>query len=100
MLRKPADATRDPYDAQPAAATVAAGVRAHFSSPRGSEVVRGGSQVEISDKLTADPVELLNTDQVLDESTQLVYDVVWVSRRQGLGLDHTAAGLRRVKGLA
>ena len=99
VLRKPADANRDPYDAQPAAAVVVAGVRAHISSGAGNETVRGGSQSEITDRLGCDPVELLHTDQVRDETTLEVYDVVWARRRLGNGLDHTDAGLRQVRGL-
>jgi hypothetical protein len=79
---------------------VASGIRAHFSSPRGSESLDGGTQqLEISDRLTTDPVDLLHTDQVLDESTEEVYDVVWVRQHHGLGLDHTAAGVRQVRGV-
>lgn len=75
-------------------------MRAHFSSHLGSEEVIGGSRSEIRDKLTADPVELLHTDQVLDESTDEVYDVTWVRQHRGLGLDHTTAGVSLTKGQA
>lgn len=105
VLRLPDDATRDPYEAQPEPAVAAAGIRAHFSSPRGNEVHRGGQQSEVTDRLGCDLVDLRHTDQVRDETTGDVYDVVWVRTRRSTdpgmaGLDHIEAGVRRVTGLA
>ncbi|MBM4414904.1 MAG: hypothetical protein FJ035_01235 [Chloroflexi bacterium] len=98
VLRVPVDATRDPYDAQPAADTVASGVRAHISSPSGREHVAGGSQEVVEFRLACDPVDLRHTDRVQDEQTGSTYEVVWARPRQGLGLDHIEAGLKQVSG--
>lgn len=106
VLRLPADLPeededyRDPYDAQPAREAISTGVRAHISAPSGTERVAGGSQEVIDAKLACDPADLLHTDRVLDERTEIVYEVVWSLPRRGLGLDHTEAGLKLVEGLA
>ena len=51
-------------------------------------------------KLVADPVDIRNTDRVLDEGTQTVYRVEWLAPRTGLGLDHMSAGLSYVERFA
>lgn len=99
VLRVEEDETRDPYDAAPDPDTVASGVRAHISSPGGSENVAGGSQEVVTFRLDCDPTDITNTDQVQDETTDALYEVVWVEQRQGLGLDHTVADLKRVTGV-
>lgn len=102
VLRRPASTTRDPYDAQAAAPAVVSGVRAHiYMSGAGSdELVRGGQQEVRQLRLSCDPIELTHEDQIKDERTGEVYDVSWVTRRQGLNLDHVEAELKQVKGLA
>lgn len=99
VLRVATDPGRDPYDALPEPAVVAAGVRAHLSSPSGRERTAGGSQEVVEFRLACDPVDLRHTDQVRDETTGLVYEVVWTRERQALGLDHTQAGLKQVTGV-
>lgn len=100
VLRTPPADDADPYDAPAEPVTVAEGVRAHIGSPRGYETQRGGSQVAITNSLGCDPVDLdPATDQVRDETTNALYDVEWADQRLGNGLDHTAAGLVRVKGV-
>ena len=98
VLRVPTDATRDPYDAQPAPETVVSGVRAHISSPSGRERVAGGSQEVVEFRLACDSVDLRHTDRVQDEQSGAIYEVVWARSRQGLGLDHVEAGLKQVSG--
>lgn len=104
VLRKAADATRDPYDTQPAATAVATGIRAHISAPmqRSDEEVHGGSQEVVQFPMHCDPVDLRHTDQVEDEATGEVYEVVWARQRLAMpgGLDHVEAELKQVSGLA
>lgn len=90
----------DPYDEQPAREESASGVRAHISSPAGSEQIIGGEQEVVMFRLSCDPVTLTHRDWVEDEQTGDVYQVVWVMQRKGLGLDHVEAGLRTVRGEA
>jgi len=96
------DDTTDPYDAadsgQPE--TVASGVRAVISSPTGRERNIGGTQSQVEFSLSCDPIDLQHTDIVHDDATNLDYQVVWVTRRSGLGLEHTRAGLKMVEGIA
>lgn len=91
--------TGDPYE-ESAPTVVASGIRAHIGQPGGSEIRGGGSQSDVSDKLDADPCTLDHTMQVRDDTTGVVFDVVWVRDRRGLGLDHIEAGLRQVVGHA
>jgi hypothetical protein len=100
VLRLPTDPARDPYDPQPDPEVVAAGIRAHISSPSGRERVAGGSQEVVEFRLSCDPVEIRHTDRVQDEQTGAVYEVTWARERRGLRLDHTQAGLKQVSGVA
>ena len=100
VLRVAANPARDPYDAKPAPAVLASGIRAHISTPNGREQTAGGSQEVVEFRLACDLVDLRHTDQVQDEATGAVYEVTWAHARQGLGLDHTEAGLKQVAGVA
>lgn len=95
----PGEEWLDPYDAQPARTEVATGVRAHFSSPTGREIVQGGEQERVDFVLLCDTltVGLNHLDEVEDETTGELYEVVWARRRIGLGLDHIEAGVRAVE---
>lgn len=73
-----------------------AGIRAHISTPSGTETVDGGSRADVVYRLDADPCDLTHADRVLDEDTSITYEVVWAAKRRGLGLDHTVADLRVV----
>jgi hypothetical protein len=76
--------------------TVAAGVRAVIGSPSGSErPAPGGGTSRVTDVLNCDPCPQLadNTCRVIDDTTGVEYEVEWVRHRNGLGLDHTKAGL-------
>lgn len=94
------DDPRDPYDAQPERDTASSGVRARIGQPSGSEQLAGGSQEIIDAVLWSEPVDLTNDDQVLDGGTGTVYDVAAVFQQNGLGLEHTKAWLRHVKGVS
>lgn len=88
--------TGEPYETPSGGATVASGVPAHISSPSGLEQLQGGSQQIIDKRLLSEPIDELTSDMtVVDDSTGLAYAVVWVDQRDGLGLAHTVAGLRR-----
>lgn len=82
-------------------AAVAAGVRANIGSPGGTEQILGGNQETVSYRMQCDPVDLLPTDQVVDESTRLVYDVVTsVPRAAFPGREYTQVTLSRSRGAA
>lgn len=97
-IRRPA-AGVDPYE-QTTAALVTQGIAAHIGSPGGADVRIGGDQQIITDHLDADVCDLRHGDTVTDDGNGVTYQVVWVRRRIGLGLDHMAAGLVQVEGAA
>lgn len=76
-----------------------ASVPGHVSAPRGSEAQAPGGGAETVDAvILCDPVDgMAHTDQC-ETSEGDVYEVVWVRRRVGLGLDHMQAGCRRITG--
>lgn len=98
VRRVPADDARDGYDSSSAAEDVATGVRAHLAGPSGREERAGGSRQTSTARLLCDPVDLLHTDTVLDETTGTEWAVTGVASHVGLGLDHTAADLQLVNG--
>jgi hypothetical protein len=95
VARSDQDGTKDDYDGV-SFASVASRVRAVIGSPSGAETVMGGSSEDVSAQLTCDPVSLRHDDRVTDETTGDQWQVVWVRRRIGLGLDHVSAGLRAI----
>jgi hypothetical protein len=98
VKRIPRDDTRDGYDTQPAAATIASGVRANIGSPSGSENIAAGDRTVVTFRITADPTDLQADDQVTDDTTGATYRCVWARNRIGLGLDHTTGALEQVVG--
>lgn len=88
----------DPYDPKPTPTTVTSGVPAVISSPSGTEQVEGGQQEVVTFRLDCDPVDLQHDDQIVDDATGDVFEVVWVRNRVGFGLDYTQAELRQVNG--
>lgn len=72
-------------------------------SPNGTDAVIGGEQ-EVVDAVLIVGLEVGFTptylDRATDRGTGEVYQVTWVRRRQGFGLDHWRMGLRAVKGVA
>lgn len=73
-------------------------VRAHIGQPSGSEQRQGGSRGQVDKVLVADPCTISNLDLVVDDADGTTWQVVWVNRARGLGLDHVKAGLVRVVG--
>lgn len=101
VLRRQVLATDDPYEVTAAAEVAASGVRAVIGAPSGTELVVGAAgQEDVTHRLDCDTVALESTDQVRDDVTSEVFNVVWARQRSGLGLDHTVAGLRQVSGVA
>lgn len=90
----------EPYEA-PTWTTAASGVAAHIGQPSGQERFVGGSQEALDAVLLAEAgTEVEHTQRVVDDITGDTFEVVWVQDRQGLGLDHVKAGLRRTQGLS
>jgi hypothetical protein len=80
---------------------VARGVRANIGNPGGTEAILGGNQETMSYRLQCDPVDLLPTDQIKDEKSGLLYDVVTsVQRSAFAGREYTQATLSRTRGAA
>lgn len=101
VRRVAADPDRDPYDPQPDPSTVASGIRAHLSLAGGSETEAGGSQQIVNWRLSCDPFDegLHHKDQVVNEQSGSVYEVVFSETREGMGMDHFQAGLTQVSGV-
>lgn len=79
--------------------TATAVVRGVFSSPTGSEVWQaGGGQETVDAVVVCDPATIAHTDQLVDDETGDVWEVAWVRKRYGLGLDHMRVGVNRVTG--
>jgi hypothetical protein len=91
----------DPLDAPGTPTVVASAVRAHISSPSGTENQTGGTQTVDQYRLDCDIFagELRHTDEIVDDTTGLSFRVLWAMPRIGMGLDHIEAGLLRVEGL-
>lgn len=80
---------------------VYSGVRANIGSPSGSEQVVGGNQENIGYRMQCDIVSLFPTDQIRDERSGLIYDVVTSVARTGFrGREYTQATLSRSRGAA
>lgn len=100
ILRAEPDSGADPTDPQPEPTIVAENIRASISSPSGREqVASGASQAVVEFGLSCDPCDLLGTDQVQDQTTEAIYEVVWARRRTGFGLDHIHGSLKQVSGV-
>lgn len=100
------DGDTDGYpDMAPVYTKVSSGTRAVIMSATrgisggGSRTLREGSERVLNIfKLIADPVNLQDTDHVVDEKTGVTYRVEWIAVRPGFGLDHVDAGLSYVEG--
>ncbi len=85
-------ASEDPTEAPSVPDVVASGVPAHFSSP--STVLGEGGRQFSTWSLLSDPVDLRSGDQVVDERTNVAYDVGWAVARDDDGeLDHVRASV-------
>lgn len=104
VLRVPVDPERDPTDAAPAASVVASGVRAVISvmaQTSDERTYQGASQEVTRFKLNCDPAEIGHRDQVRDERTNELYEVIWARSIAGInGQDHVEGELRQVQGVA
>lgn len=90
----------DDPDVFPDDAKIAEHIGAVISSPSGREDVVGGNKSVEDLDLIIDNDDLRPTDIVQDEATGAYYNVRWVQLRLGLGLNHTRAGIRIVRGMA
>lgn len=98
-VRRPAG--DDPYETPGESPVVAAGLAAHISAPSGSERFVGGQAERVDAVLLIDAgADVAHTDIIDDDLTGERWDVAWVRKRTGLGLDHLKAGLRAFKGAA
>lgn len=95
VLRSDQDGTIDDYTGVTYSPLVT-GVRAVVGAPGGVETNRGGSSEDVTWRLNCDVTDLRHDDRVLDETTDETFEVVWVRRRVGLGLDHMVADLRTI----
>lgn len=98
VLRPPtSDADAEPYSGSVPAdwQQIATGVAAVLDRPTGNEQLAGGEQSVWDFQLVCDPVDLGPLDNVRDDTTGVVYRVVWVMTYAG---DHVEAGLRLVQG--
>lgn len=102
VLRLSDDQLNDePYNEPAISRTVAhSGIRAHFSTPSGSETVAGGELSVTVYKVVTDPADITHLDWLKDERTNEVWRIDWISTRGGLGLDHMVGQVRLIEGLA
>lgn len=94
------DTSADDYENDSGTTVVHSGVRAQISSPRGRGREIDGEIEVIDKKLECDPVDIKHFDIVRDNVMGRLYSVVWIDQRNGLGLDHTTAGLKFTDGTA
>lgn len=78
---------------------VTSGLRASIAPGGASGAGRGG-ETEIAEfTLMTDPADITYLDRVTDETSLIVYEVVWALTTPGVaGLGHTIAGIRTTKG--
>ncbi len=99
VLRSPVAGDYDePYSGStPADRTpVYAGVRAVIDRGTGSQRIAGGEQEVVDALLVCDPTPLSYRDQIRDDNTGDVYDIVWTI---AYAPSHNEAGLRLVRGV-
>lgn len=76
---------------------LAAAVPAHIGAPNGAETA-GTEQVDAV--CWSAPIDgAHHADQLVDDTTGEVWEIVAVFQRRGLGQDHTRAQLRRTTGV-
>lgn len=90
----------DPYDTPPEPTDIATGIRAVISATSGNDLIAGRSTQEtVSFGVRCDPTDLEAGDQVVDDTSGEVFEVMWAHTTVGLELDHTTGELRRVTGV-
>jgi hypothetical protein len=84
---------------------VAEAVRAVIDVPvgrqAGIERNRGGESVRTELRLVADPIDLLHTDQIRDDTTGVFYDISWIVHYPdgpGDAGGHIEAGIVNIEG--
>lgn len=82
----------DAFD-RPAHATIRTGLRATIGGQTGTETNGDGTSSQVTARLVCDPYDLHHDDLIVDDTTLLTWEVLWVARRTALGVDHTAADL-------
>lgn len=108
VWRETADSTRDGWDTAPARTKVTSGLRAVIGliGSRGANSATIQADVATGDKvvtdwrLTCDPFDFQNDDQIVDDATGETYMLLGVAHNRGLGLDHCAGLLRQISGAA
>lgn len=90
----------DFYDERPNAVEVARDVAAHISSPGGNETFGTAGRGEtVNQPFGCDVTDVTGEDEIVDQVTGARYQVVWVQRRAGLGLDHMVGELSQTTGV-
>jgi hypothetical protein len=90
----------EPGEGRTVSAT-ARNVRAHFSAVSGGESTRpGGGQSTLSGTALLDPCTVAHTDQLVDENTGEVWEVLSARLHRGVGLDHVRCEVERIEGYA
>ena len=87
-------------DTAPSWPVVASGVRAVISSPGGTVLRDGSVEVVMGFRLTCDLTDLEPADRILDEQASVYYEMNWMTKRTGMGMDHMEAEIRTVQGFA
>ncbi len=77
------DPDAEPYQEPAPRTEIATGIRAVLSGAAGAEIRAGGEQVRTRTRFHCDPTDVNHTDQVRDETTGILYNVLWVDYRPG-----------------
>jgi len=94
------DADGDPYEAA-SMSVEATNVPAHISTPPGTADTTGGDrEVLTATMYLPTGTDVARSDLIDDDGTDLRYEVLSVSRRRGLGIDHLHVLARLVQGAA
>lgn len=102
VLRVPApedpDELRDGADPEPTAEQIDSLVPASIGQARGTETRVDGERQITTTRLVCPLIDLLHTDQVIDETTSITWALEHVTTDRRLGLDYMTADLLRVTG--
>lgn len=98
-VSRPSTSSDDYYDVRTAGTVVALNVRAHISEPSGIEGLIGGRTEQTRFPFNSDICDVGGNDLVTDDVTGDIYEVIWVRKRLGLGVDHMTGQLRIVTGV-
>jgi hypothetical protein len=92
----------DPYDNHDTTwSTVTTRQPATITSPSGFSQLVGGHQQTVSATLYTDTdVDLRYEDRIIDETTNVTWQVKWVAVRYELGFGHLKAGIEHTAGAA